>query len=88
MKEKAKAELPLPDRINKIEQLKLAHIELDGNREMILDGCRGILEYCDEKIKICADGFSVSLCGDGLLIKSYNESQIDITGKIITLDFS
>ena len=55
---------------------------------MILDGCKGILEYGEGKIKICTDGCIVSVSGDCLLIKNYNESQIDITGKIISIDFS
>jgi sporulation protein YqfC len=83
-----KSELPLPERIRKIEQLRQAHIELDGNREMILDGCKGILEYSDEKIRICTDGCTVGVSGDNLLIKNYNESQLFITGKIIALEFS
>ena len=28
------------------------HIELFGNREAVVNGCEGILEYSDEKIKI------------------------------------
>ena len=83
-----KIEPDLPERIKKIEQLRQAHIELDGNREMILDGCKGILEYGDEKIKICTDSCVVSISGDNLLIKSFNDSQIFIVGNIISLDFS
>ncbi len=76
------------ERLKKIEQLKMCHIELDGNRELILDGCKGIVEYETQKIKICTDMVFVSVTGDDLNINTYNQDQIVISGKILSVDFS
>ncbi|MCR4564146.1 MAG: YabP/YqfC family sporulation protein [Clostridiales bacterium] len=76
------------ERINKIEQLRQCHIELEGNRELVIDGCKGIMEYSDEKIKICTDTTVVGITGDRLNIKTYTLDQIVISGKILSLDFS
>jgi len=75
-------------RISKIEQLRLCHIELEGNRELILDGCKGILEYDDGKIKICTNLLTVLITGDELFIRTYTDDQIIVGGKIISIEFS
>ena len=75
-------------RLLKIEQLRMCHIELEGNRELIIDGCKGILEYDDSKVRICTDTVTVSVTGDGLGINAYAEDQIVISGKIMSVDFS
>ena len=75
-------------RINRIEQLKLCHIELEGNRELLIDGCKGIMEYEDRLIKICTDTVIVSITGDELNIRTYTQEQIVISGKIISIEFS
>ena len=75
-------------RLKKIEQLRLCHIELEGNRELILDGCKGIMEYNDALIKICTDTVIVSVTGDGLNISAYAQEQIVIGGKLIKIEFS
>ena len=75
-------------RLNKIEQLKLCHIELEGNRELIIDGCKGIVEYETDIIKICTDTVIVSVTGDELNIHTYLDDQIVISGKILSVNFS
>ena len=75
-------------RLLKIEQLNLCHIEIEGNRELIIDGCKGILEYENDKVKVCTDTITVSVTGDGLGINAYAEDQIVISGKIMSVDFS
>ena len=32
--------------------MNLAHFELNGNREVVVDGCRGIIEYDENIIKL------------------------------------
>ena len=75
-------------RINKIEQLRLCHIELEGNRDLLLDGCKGIMEYEEGRIKICTDTVIVSITGDELIIRAFTQEQIVISGKILSLEFS
>ena len=39
------------------------HIEMQGNREIIIDGCRGILEYDEDRIKLNAGSLVISFQG-------------------------
>ena len=64
------------------------HIEMEGNREIIVDGCKGILVYETDKIKINASGVVMGVSGDDLRIKAYADELIVINGKIIAMDFS
>ena len=75
-------------RLSTVEQLHEAHIEIEGNREFILDGCKGILEYSDERIKICTNTNAVGVAGEDLSIVSYTDEQILISGSIVSIDFS
>jgi sporulation protein YqfC len=75
-------------RLNKIEQLKQCHIQLEGNSELILDGCKGIMEYETDRIKICTDTVAVTVTGDSLTIRTFALEQIIISGKILSVDFS
>lgn len=63
------------------------HIELFGNREAIINGCAGILEYSDEKIKINMGKNTIQFTGSDLCIKEYGISQAKIYGMILTVEF-
>lgn len=63
------------------------HIELFGNREAIVNGCEGILEYGDEKIKINMGKNTIMFTGSDLCMKEYGASQAKISGVILTVDF-
>lgn len=58
------------------------HIELQGNAELSLDGCKGILEYTEESVRLHAGALLLSVGGSGLCIRMYSEEQTVITGDI------
>ena len=62
-------------------------IELTGNREAVIDDCKGIIEYYENRIKINLGKGTITFLGDGLHIGSMNESTAVITGKIQTVEF-
>lgn len=64
------------------------HIETEGNREVIIDGCKGIMEYDDGLIKLNAGSLVVTFRGADLNIRTYSESQSMITGNIIAIEFA
>lgn len=64
------------------------HIELFGNREAIVNDCAGILEYCNERIKLNIGKNTVLFCGDGLCMKEYGSSQAVISGTIAAIEFA
>ena len=63
------------------------HIEMQGNREIIIDGCRGILEYAADRIKLNAGSLVISFQGSGLVIKTYSENQTVLAGEVVGIAF-
>ena len=69
-------------------QAKTAQIELAGNREAVVDGCRGILQYEDTTVRIAAGELIVRFTGRDLCICTMQSGQIRITGLIAGVDFT
>lgn len=65
----------------------LFHMEMQGNEEVILDGCDGVLDYGETAIKIRAGKLLITFQGDGLLLKSYRDSEAVIEGQILNIAF-
>ena len=63
------------------------HIEMQGNREIIIDGCRGILEYDEDRIKLNTGSLVISFQGSGLVIKTYSENQTVLAGEVVGIAF-
>lgn len=66
---------------------KGANISLSSNREAVVDGCRGILEFSDTVIRINTGNMVVRIIGRGLDIRSLTTDQTIIAGFIISVDF-
>lgn len=62
-------------------------IEMLGNREMIVDGCKGVVEYGETLIKLSLGDRVLSLSGDDLIIKSFDSSVAVINGQICDISF-
>lgn len=62
-------------------------IEMNGNREAVIDDCRGIIEYYENRIKINLGKGTVTFSGSGLHIGCMSENSAVITGCIQTVEF-
>ena len=62
-------------------------IQMSSNREVLIDGCRGLLEYGDEKIRVNVGNGVVQLVGRGLEIKSLSYTNVVISGYILSVAF-
>ena len=62
-------------------------IEMLGNREIIIDGCKGVVEYDETLIKLSLGDNVLSLSGDNLIIKSFDSSVAVISGQICDISF-
>ncbi len=65
----------------------ITQIELLGNSEAVVEGCKGILEYDDTIIKIAIHKMQVKFVGMELTIKSLNSESVIIQGKIGGIEF-
>lgn len=62
-------------------------IELNSNREAVIEDCRGIIEYYENRIKINLGKGTVTFSGSGLHIGCMSENSALITGNIQTVEF-
>jgi sporulation protein YqfC len=62
-------------------------IELGGNREAVIDGCQGILEYSEDSIKLAAGKLNMLFTGRGLQIKVLTHDSAVIEGFITSIEF-
>lgn len=63
-------------------------IELSGNREAVLEGCRGVLAYSPELIRVNTSGMILSFFGRELDLKCISESALIIAGFITRIEFT
>ena len=62
-------------------------LEMRGRNELLLCGCREIIEYSETNIKILQSSCTVCIIGRRLAMSSYSDGRITVTGEIDTLDF-
>lgn len=65
----------------------ITQIELLGNSEAVVEGCKGILEYDDAVIRIAIHKMQVKFSGTDLTIKSLNSESVIIQGVIGGIEF-
>lgn len=71
-----------------MNDLKNLHIEFFGNREVIVDDCRGILEYSNEMIKLNIGRGTLSFLGRELTIGYMASDSVQIKGTIRSMEFN
>lgn len=95
-KSRAPDELPRAargDRLSKALQLPtpavsgVARMELNGNREVVIDGCRGVLEYDDTVVRINTGRMVVKFSGRGLSLKCLTPDSLIVEGFILMIEF-
>jgi len=64
-----------------------SHMELNGNREVVVDGCNGVLEYDSDVVKIKTGKQIVKFTGRGLNIKCLTADSLIVEGFLIGIEF-
>jgi len=65
----------------------ITHIEMAENREAVVDGCQGVLEYDDSVIKLATGKMVVKFIGRGLQINVLTRDSAVVTGFITSVEF-
>ena len=81
-RKKKERKSPIPDL-----HFNEAKIEMLGNREIIIDGCKGVIEYDENLIKLNIGELSLGLMGDEMVIESFDGGVAIIRVKIIEINF-
>lgn len=63
-------------------------IELSGNRELLIEGSKGVLEYTDESVRINTGGMILTVAGRELNLRCISDSALIIDGFITSLSFT
>lgn len=62
-------------------------IQLIGNRELSLEGCKGVLEYDNSIIRLNLGNRQLKLLGRNLSIRVLERNYVEIEGFIATIEF-
>lgn len=63
-------------------------VELLSNKQAIIDGCRGIIEYSDTLIRLSSDKHILKFSGSDLEIKLLSQQNMIIEGTILSLEYT
>ena len=63
------------------------HVELNGNREALVDGCRGIVEYNDSTERLNITGGQLRFSGRSLQIACMTEDSMILRGYILSVEY-
>ena len=70
----------------KDEQPK-GNIELYGNKQVIIEGAKGVVDYSEDFLKIDLGNICLKITGTNLVIESFIYEQVDVKGEIVALEF-
>ncbi len=65
----------------------LPHIEIFGNREATVNGCKGVLQYDDGIIRMNTGKYTIRFTGKNLSMTSLGLEQAVIKGRILEVEF-
>ena len=63
-------------------------IQIRGNREIIIDGCTGLLSYAEDNILIETKYCRIKIAGRGLSLKNLTENILAVRGFIKAVEFN
>lgn len=66
---------------------ELPQLEFNGNKEVIIEGSRGVLEYSEELIRINTTHGLICFSGRNLNLKCISSSELIINGFISEVEF-
>ncbi len=64
-----------------------SHMQLCGNREAVLEGCSGIVEYTQEIVRVKTGKFITKFSGRELEIKCLQSDSLVVQGFILAIEF-
>ncbi len=64
-----------------------AVVSIHSDREVTVDGCRGVITCSEDYIKLSLSNRAVGIRGRSLMIKSLSEREIIIVGCILSVEF-
>ena len=63
------------------------YIECMGNREIAIEGIKGVLEYDEDMVRLNGGQMMIRILGRDLNIKCYTPQSVVVEGTVLTIDF-
>lgn len=60
---------------------------IDSNREILVEGCRGIVAYDEDTIRFRGDSVEVRITGRGLVLNLLTSENLLLTGEISGIEY-
>lgn len=67
--------------------MALPHLELSGNKEILLENCHGIIGYGEDEIRVSTGRGIIRVCGEELTLKNLRIDSMIINGNIHSVEF-
>lgn len=75
------------DEILNHEILSGVHTEIFLNKNMIIEGCKNIIDYRENYIRLRLKKGYFSIIGSNFLITDFQQEKIEIRGNILSIEF-
>ncbi|MGI6031070.1 MAG: YabP/YqfC family sporulation protein [Eubacteriales bacterium] len=67
--------------------LDLPHVEMSGNREILLENCRGLIGYDEQEVRVSGGRCIIRITGQGLTLRNLRSESLLISGEITAVEF-
>lgn len=64
-----------------------SRMEVTDDRKVVIEGCRGILEYEEDVIRLHISCGVVRFCGQKLCLSGLTEDSALVTGRLLSIEF-
>jgi len=62
-------------------------LELNGNTELLIEGCKGVVAYAEEEIRLDLGELTLAVIGADLTMRTLRLEECAITGRIASVEF-
>ena len=62
-------------------------IDLIGNQEAIVEGCKGVLEYKEDTVRLNLGDMILKFTGRNLILKCMTSESVVVNGTILSVEF-
>ena len=67
---------------------KVPRLEMSGNHEVFIEGCKSLVSYAEEEIRLDLGIIQATICGANLTLHRMNLEECSITGQIAGIGYS
>lgn len=71
-----------------VQLISEPQLQLNGNTECYIEGCKAILEYDDRMVKLMVGKKELLITGKDLSVSGYTETSITVKGEFQTLEWN